>query len=69
MDAHSKAMRLHRDPSPGNIILYREPDNPVRVGYLIDWEHSCKVGGVGVRDHILVVSFPMRSQLQALTCF
>ena len=55
MDAHSKAKTLHRDLSLGNIILYKPPDQSIRVGYLIDWELSCKTAEVGVRDHFLMV--------------
>ena len=56
MDAHSKARTLHRDLSVGNIILYRVPDKPVRVGYLIDWELSCKVDKATVPDNVLMAS-------------
>ncbi|KAI9059517.1 hypothetical protein FKP32DRAFT_1606062 [Trametes sanguinea] len=36
--------RLHRDVHPGNIILYKRPEdgpNSRRKGYLIDWDVSC----------------------------
>ena len=62
MDAHSKAKTLHRDLSVGNIILYKLPDQAIRVGYLIDWELSCKMDKLGVRENVLIVipsMFPM----------
>ena len=64
MDAHSKAGTLHRDLSLGNIILYKFPEKPIRVGYLIDWERSCKIDKVG-RSHNLMVAFllPLRTRL------
>ncbi|KAH9932697.1 uncharacterized protein BXZ73DRAFT_26216, partial [Epithele typhae] len=40
-DALEKDSRLHRDISPGNIVLVKEADADVRKGYLIDWELSC----------------------------
>jgi len=56
MDAHSKAMAIHRDLSLGNIILYRIPDRPIRVGYLIDWELGCKTDGTTAWNDVLTVS-------------
>ena len=56
MDAHSKAKMLHRDPSVDNIILYRPPGKPIRVGYLVDWEMSCKGDRKTARDYVLAVS-------------
>lgn len=51
---HEKGARLHRDVTPGNIILYddnvtsdvpADADRPVRRrGYLIDWELSRPCG-------------------------
>ncbi|KAL6302462.1 hypothetical protein BKA93DRAFT_918355, partial [Sparassis latifolia] len=41
--AHDKARRIHRDISAGNIMLYRQPYQDHRIGYLIDWELSSKV--------------------------
>ncbi|KAI0357832.1 hypothetical protein OH77DRAFT_1305388 [Trametes cingulata] len=46
-DAYSKASRLHRDISVGNIILVKEAPGDVRKGYLIDWEGSSRVDGEG----------------------
>ncbi|TBU27058.1 hypothetical protein BD309DRAFT_859388 [Dichomitus squalens] len=46
-DAFDKDSRVHRDLSVGNIILVKHPDHPVRKGYLIDWEVSCKVDDAG----------------------
>ena len=61
MDAHSKAKTLHRDLSLGNIILYMVPGQATRAGYLIDWELSCKIDKMTVRDHVLTVSsYPFR---------
>ncbi|KAM5531249.1 hypothetical protein V8D89_015086 [Ganoderma adspersum] len=42
-DAVTKAARLHRDISIGNIILVRKPEQALRTGYLIDWDASCDV--------------------------
>ncbi|OBZ71030.1 hypothetical protein A0H81_09156 [Grifola frondosa] len=47
IDARNKDDRIHRDISLDNIILVREPGNPIRRGYLIDWEVSCKVDADG----------------------
>ncbi|OBZ71874.1 hypothetical protein A0H81_08089 [Grifola frondosa] len=47
LDAFAKDNRIHRDISLGNIILVREPGRPVRRGYLIDWEASCKIDANG----------------------
>ncbi|KAI0324169.1 hypothetical protein GY45DRAFT_1263369 [Cubamyces sp. BRFM 1775] len=46
-DALAKDKRLHRDLSAGNIILVKEPDHPVRRGYLIDWDASIRVDKKG----------------------
>ena len=46
-DAFAKDKRLHRDLSAGNIILVKEPDHPVRRGYLIDWDASIRVDKKG----------------------
>lgn len=46
IDAHDKADTSHQDVSLGNIILYRDEDGALRVGYLIDWELSRKVDNV-----------------------
>ncbi|KAI0755195.1 hypothetical protein C8Q80DRAFT_1094590 [Daedaleopsis nitida] len=46
-DALQKDSRIHRDISVGNIILVQEPDSPVRKGYLIDWEMSCRIDESG----------------------
>ena len=56
MDANLKAKTPHRDLSIGNIILYRVPNQPVRVGDLIDWELGCKVDQAAVPDRVFVVS-------------
>ncbi|KAJ3013509.1 hypothetical protein NUW54_g1573 [Trametes sanguinea] len=47
-DAFEKGSRLHRDLSAGNIILVKEPDRPIRRGYLIDWDASDAVDETGV---------------------
>ncbi|KAJ2990072.1 hypothetical protein NUW54_g8585 [Trametes sanguinea] len=49
-DAYTLANRLHCDIHPGNIILYRDPNDPAcnpssRKGYLIDWDHSRVLDG------------------------
>ncbi|EIW53530.1 uncharacterized protein TRAVEDRAFT_87285, partial [Trametes versicolor FP-101664 SS1] len=46
-DVSSKASRLHRDISIGNIILVKEPGRDTRRGYLIDWETSSKFDSKG----------------------
>ncbi|KAI0671014.1 hypothetical protein C8Q78DRAFT_831091 [Trametes maxima] len=46
-DALAKDSRIHRDLSAGNIILVKEPDRPIRKGYLIDWEVSDRVDDAG----------------------
>ncbi|KAH9889366.1 hypothetical protein C8Q73DRAFT_155943 [Cubamyces lactineus] len=49
--AYKLANRLHRDIHPGNIVLFNAPDatTPLnfssRKGYLVDWDHSCIIGG------------------------
>jgi len=55
VDAHDKADTLHRDVSLGNIILCQLKEEMERVGYLIDWELSCKRSKTTVRDHVLTV--------------
>jgi len=56
MDANSKAMTVHRDLSLGNIALFKTPGKLIRVGYLIDWELSCKTDKITTRNHVLTVS-------------
>lgn len=46
-DALAKDSRIHRDLSVANIILFKEPDRPIRRGYLIDWDASCRVDESG----------------------
>ena len=46
-DAQTKASRIHRDISIGNVILVRERDREIRRGYLIDWEASSEIDGSG----------------------
>ena len=46
-DSLEKGSRLHRDISVGNIILVQEPGSPIRKGYLIDWEMSCRIDESG----------------------
>ncbi|KAH9846881.1 hypothetical protein C2E23DRAFT_743069 [Lenzites betulinus] len=46
-DALSKAQRIHRDISIGNIVLVKEPGSDTRKGYLIDWETSSAVDSEG----------------------
>lgn len=46
-DALENDFRLHRDISIGNVILVREPEHPIRRGYLVDWEGSCQVDDTG----------------------
>ncbi|OSC97329.1 hypothetical protein PYCCODRAFT_1471940 [Trametes coccinea BRFM310] len=50
-DALAKGSRIHRDLSVGNIILVKEPDRPVRKGYLIDWDASDCVDEDGMALH------------------
>ena len=45
--ALSRAGRLHRDISLGNLVLVREPGQVTRRGYLIDWDASCDVDESG----------------------
>ncbi|KAI0671015.1 hypothetical protein C8Q78DRAFT_831127, partial [Trametes maxima] len=45
-DAYKIGHRLHRDVTPGNIVLYNDPNDKactplLRKGYLIDWDQSC----------------------------
>jgi len=65
-DAHEKADTLHRDVSLGNIILARLKEETERVGHLIDWELSCKVGREAVRDHVLTVSLMVLAKVEVL---
>ncbi|KAL1939424.1 hypothetical protein VTO73DRAFT_9980 [Trametes versicolor] len=46
-DTSSKAQRIHRDISIGNIVLVKEPGCGTRKGYLIDWETSSAVDSEG----------------------
>ena len=46
-DAYTLASCLHRDISIGNVIMVQEQGSPIRRGYLIDWDASCKVGDDG----------------------
>ena len=46
-DALAKDARIHRDLSVANIVLVKEADRPIRKGYLIDWEASCRVDEAG----------------------
>ncbi|TBU38458.1 hypothetical protein BD309DRAFT_874324 [Dichomitus squalens] len=46
-EASTKASRIHRDISLGNIVLVREPGRTIRRGYLIDWESSYEVDESG----------------------
>lgn len=56
--AYEKLGRLHRDISLGNIILCRPEKGERRVGVLIDWEFSVRVGKNGkARDRCRSVSF------------
>ncbi|KAH9849515.1 hypothetical protein C2E23DRAFT_362963 [Lenzites betulinus] len=50
-DTFSKASRIHRDISLGNIILVKVPGQDVRRGYLIDWETSDKADDAGHAVH------------------
>ncbi|KAI9062469.1 hypothetical protein FKP32DRAFT_1677406 [Trametes sanguinea] len=50
-DAFQNGSRLHRDLSVGNIILVKEPDRPIRRGYLIDWDASDVVDEAGEALH------------------
>ncbi|KAJ2989296.1 hypothetical protein NUW54_g8831 [Trametes sanguinea] len=50
-DAFEKGSRLHRDLSLGNIILVKDPDRPIRRGYLIDWDASDAVDETGKALH------------------
>ncbi len=61
--AFEKTKRLHRDVTPGNIILYNDPErgldlttiagqsNP-RKGYLIDWELSRECEPKGSKSYV-----------------
>ena len=55
VDAHEKADTIHRDVALGNIILARLEEKMERVGYLIDWELSCKLNKATAREHALTV--------------
>jgi hypothetical protein len=55
VDAHEKADALHCDVSLGNIILCKLKEGTERVGYLIDWELSCKRSRAMARGHALTV--------------
>ena len=46
-DAHTRASRLHRDISLGNIIVVREKGHTIRRGYLVDWDASCETDDLG----------------------
>ncbi|OSC97317.1 hypothetical protein PYCCODRAFT_1419686 [Trametes coccinea BRFM310] len=50
-DAYEKGSRIHRDLSVGNVILVKEPDRPIRRGYLIDWDASDLVDEAGEALH------------------
>ncbi|KAH9849523.1 hypothetical protein C2E23DRAFT_737197 [Lenzites betulinus] len=50
-DTLSKASRIHRDISVGNIILVKVPGQEIRRGYLIDWETSDHIDDAGDSVH------------------
>ena len=60
IEVYKKFGRLHRDVSLANIIMVREPGRSVRMGYLVDWDASCRtdesgnavVVGPAVSSHI-----------------
>ncbi|KAH8115731.1 hypothetical protein DFH11DRAFT_1301613 [Phellopilus nigrolimitatus] len=60
IDAHEICKILHRDVSPNNIILVKDPATGRRRGILIDWELSTVADSNGeARDHNRSVSnFP-----------
>ena len=69
-DALVKDSRIHRDISIGNIILVKETDSPVRRGYLVDWETSCKVDDTGIAEEagrVVSRSFSLRIELSLMT--
>lgn len=39
-DAFATRGRFHGDIAPGHIILYKEPGQLPRKGYLVDWDLS-----------------------------
>lgn len=56
LEARDKNNRIHRDISPGDVILVKEPSSRIRKGYLIDWELSCYVdehGQAHEYDHVV----------------
>ena len=65
VDAHDKADTLHRDVSFDNIILYRDEDGTLRVGYLIDRELSRKVDNVPID----IFNLPVCRTLYTHNCY
>ena len=68
MDAYEKAGTLHRDVSLGNIILARLKEGAERVGYLIDWELSCKLENATAHDRMLTVRLTLLARAEVLIC-
>ena len=48
MDAHDKTNTLHRSVNLENIILCMEVDGTSRVGYLVNWDLSCKTNSTPI---------------------
>ena len=69
VDAHEKADTIHRDVALGNIILARLEEKMERVGYLIDWELSCKLSNEMAREHALTVRLIFLSPGGSLDAF
>ena len=63
MDAYERGI-LHRDVSLGNIILARLKEKTERVGYLVDWELSCKLNRAAARDHVLTVRLMLLTRVE-----
>lgn len=56
-EAFKECKRLHRDISHNNIILVWKKDKGRRIGFLGDWEFSCKTDRKGrARDYAQSVS-------------
>ncbi|KAL6306978.1 hypothetical protein BKA93DRAFT_713797, partial [Sparassis latifolia] len=50
IDARVKAKVFHRDISIGNVLLFKEPGEDIRHGYLIDWELSSHIRDDGLSE-------------------
>lgn len=75
LTAHAAAFEahiLHRDISPGNIMIVDNDHNPnIKDGMLIDWDHSKMIRSDSdhARQHARTVSNPQSSSPpEILTC-